>query len=371
MDEDEIPAESHFDRLPDDLLRLILNRVRDAKSLCACLAISKRFNSLALHASAISLLVDRVHFTDDDDGDSDDLTPSSSSKHNLLRAIMKFFISTPLRFLHRLASPAALPQVYASPVFYSPSQALRSFSRIEFLKIQLPSHGELQLDRACNPLLKWRATFGGELKTCVIVAGTSIDRIKPNSRDHYHNQASVLPDSRSKEKQSADEQDPTVESSSSPLISNEDLKMRVVWTISCLIAASSRHHLLKRIVSQHPALKEIEMIDEDHQGTLTMGEADISEMRRSIAESAPEAENSAERSRIPALKMKMWHAAELELPECGMVMRGATVVVIGAADGGGAELNEQGVLEEEIYGEAARVIRKKVSQSYSLEMEAF
>ncbi|CAM8889953.1 unnamed protein product [Rhodiola kirilowii] len=387
MDEEIISSQNHFDRLPDDVLRLILNRVHHAKSLCACLAVSTRFNSIALHSTSVSLSVDRIHFNDDDDDDDDDdVIPStaSSDKHNhhlLLPSLIRFFISTPLRFLTNLLT--SRPTSSSNSLFYSPTEALKSFSKIEVLKIQLPSHGELQLDRASNPVLKWKASFGSELKTCVIVAGTSIDQFKKVNDDEERERRDSVFNSVMK-----DVLDNNTDRGAEPpfVISNEDLKMRVVWTISCLIAASARHHLLKRIVAQHPMLKAIEMVDEHRQGALTMEEADISQMRNSMicisdSDSNPDDEiscsSSTDRTRIPALKMKMWHAAELELPECNKVMRGATLVLIGAADGGGDEVDGgvegmfDGGDDEMMYGEVTREIRKKMKQSYSLEMESF
>ena len=42
---------------------------------------------------------------------------------------------------------------------------------------------------------------------------------------------------------------------------NGGLKLRVVWTISSLIAASARHFLLQNIISEHPTLENLILTD--------------------------------------------------------------------------------------------------------------
>ncbi|BFG35744.1 hypothetical protein CerSpe_220180 [Prunus speciosa] len=49
---------------------------------------------------------------------------------------------------------------------------------------------------------------------------------------------------------------------------NAGLKLRVVWTISSLIAASARHYLLQPIISEHKMLDSLVLTDADGQGVL-------------------------------------------------------------------------------------------------------
>lgn len=87
------------------------------------------------------------------------------------------------------------------------------------------------------------------------------------------------------------------------------------------------------------------------------------------------------RSKVPALKVKMWYVPELELPAKGCVMKGATLVVVKpveewskADDGrdlvaGGFGFAREGK-EEKVFDEVAKEL-VKLKRSYSLEMNSF
>ncbi|KMZ70065.1 hypothetical protein ZOSMA_1G00360 [Zostera marina] len=61
---------------------------------------------------------------------------------------------------------------------------------------------------------------------------------------------------------------------------NGGLKLRVVWTISSLIAVSTRHYLVRPIIKDHPTLCSLVLTDADvDQGTLTMGKEQLCEFR--------------------------------------------------------------------------------------------
>ncbi|KAF2305469.1 hypothetical protein GH714_005560 [Hevea brasiliensis] len=56
---------------------------------------------------------------------------------------------------------------------HSPTQVLKNFNEIRFLRIELPS-GELGIDDGV--LLKWRADFGSTLDNCVILGSLCMNR---------------------------------------------------------------------------------------------------------------------------------------------------------------------------------------------------
>lgn len=107
---------------------------------------------------------------------------------------------------------------------------------------------------------------------------------------------------------------------------NGGLKLRVVWAIGTLIAASTRHYLLQEIIEDHPTLESLVLTDADGQGTLSMGIEQLKEFR----EKPLVASASSTRTHLPASNMKLRYAPYLELPE-GMAMQGATLVAISPA----------------------------------------
>lgn len=126
---------------------------------------------------------------------------------------------------------------------------------------------------------------------------------------------------------------------SSRVMADDELKLRIVWTISCLIAASARHYLMQETVKGLKMIENVLVSDESDQGRLCMNKEQIEEIRASKGKGDEMVEN---RSRVPALRMKMWYLDRLELPGSSKVMEGATLVVIRPAAGGGAEEVKKG-----------------------------
>jgi hypothetical protein len=102
-----------------------------------------------------------------------------------------------------------------------------------------------------------------------------------------------------------------------------------VWTISSLIAASTRHYLLWSIIDDHPTLRSLVLADADGQGMLSMGMEQLKEFR----ENQLPASACSNRTQVPACSMKLKYAPYLELPG-GLALQGTTLVVIKpSADG--------------------------------------
>ncbi|OAY76792.1 F-box protein [Ananas comosus] len=255
-----------FDRLPDSLILLILNKLADVRSLGRCLAVSKRFNVLAPLVHDIYIKIDRVVTVD---GDSDEALNSSTPKpRNLFSHFLKLMAFTLLKPFHHLRGPnGGGKPLFPQLSHHSPAQVLRNFTHVRNLRIELPA-GDVGTEEGV--LLKWRAEFREHA---------------PKLRDLGRNP--------------------------------------IVWTISSLIAASTRHYLLRPIIKDHPTLMSLVLTDADGQGTLFMGAEQLKEFRENqLAASA-----SSNRTQVPASNMKLRYAPYLELPE-GMGLQGATLVAI-------------------------------------------
>ncbi|KAF8041211.1 hypothetical protein BT93_B3212 [Corymbia citriodora subsp. variegata] len=380
--------EDQFDRIPDDLLLHILDRVHDARSLARCLAVSKRFSSLVPLTPTVSLSFPHPR----------PLRSSSSSESvrwrhrgGFFSRLLDKFVRSPIRFLHRVASPKSASCSggegdddcdcdYDSR--HTPGEVLKPFRGIESLSVELPSCVDAVGLNGKRTVLRWTAQFGGEMKSCVVLGANSLQRRDGNGA------ATAAASGEEGALESRPRAVGEVELEPGPVIAEEELKLRVVWIISCLIAASARHYLLKQIVADHPRLKSVAIVDSDKQGKVRLREEEIAEMRRSFdAEAADSA--AAERIRVPDLRMKLWYVPELELPESGYVMRGATMVLIAPASNAGGEQQgkakegggdmgdvmkgvsfEGGGGEEEAFREAAAEMRK-MKKTYMLEMNSF
>lgn len=334
----------YFDTLPDDLLEVIFNKLVDAKSLCRCFCVCKRFASIVTQTGVVSLTIR------DTNNDNPGLKPRSGTSTNFVKSLVKKLITKPLQFLHH---HLFLPKFDSSHSRNSPYEALKIFNEIRNLHIELPSHlGDVGSDGSGGWLLRWKAEFGVELESCVLLGAKSLKR----KREH---------------KLKTDDQQNVL------IFTHDDLKLRVVWIISCLIAASARHYLLREIVRKHRLLQRISITDSSKQGRVCMGQEQIEKLRN-LVNSSVVSESPLERTRVPDLSIRLWYLPELELPVSGYVMEGATLVVIrpvewvkginGDADilAGAFEGEEDG----KMLGEAVRATVTKKS-SYLMEMNSF
>ncbi|KAH0470871.1 hypothetical protein IEQ34_000594 [Dendrobium chrysotoxum] len=344
-----------FDRIPDSLVLLILNKVADVRALGRCSAVSKRFNFLVPHVHDVYVKIDRVVSVDGDPSD-ESLNLASPKPRNLFSHLLKLMLITILKPFHHLRNPSSgnkplLPQLS----HHSPAQVLKNFAQIRNLHIELPA-GDVGTEDGV--LLRWRAEFGSTLQNCVILGGIPIDR-KSNVIDQ-----DPLP---------VAEDNASIPES---FYSNGGLKLRVVWTISSLIAASTRHYLLRPIIKNHPTLRSLVLTDSDGQGTLSMGTEQLREFReKPLAASA-----SANRTQVPASNMKLRYAPYLELPE-GIGMQGATLVAIrpsgeGSGGSGGNNGNSRKEAEAFLNGSFDGPFRAAVKmlvkrKTYLLEMNGF
>lgn len=330
-----------FDRLPDPLIHLMFNQISDIKTLIRCRSVSKRFNSLVPQADSLLLRVDRVISATDSDDDDD--------------SFLIAFLRSIIKSIHHLVSPSkVLPTPARSQ--NSPAQILREFERIRNLQIELPS-GDLRLEKGTT--IRWKADFGKTLKSCVILGFRSGDG--GGGEAEFGGGAGA------------------------------GLKMRVVWTISALIAASARHYMMVEVVNEHKELENLVIKDRDDEGKVVMDKKGLRECRESQGEGEEAEVNNASsgngvglwwrnnRTTVPAVRMRMWHEARMELSG-GMKMVGATLVVVRPTNGGGerSEVEEQngdvglalGAFgEDAVYCEAVERLLK--SRSYILEMNSF
>ncbi|WRX32703.1 F-box domain - like 10 [Theobroma cacao] len=293
----------NFDRLPDALLLFIFNKLQDAKSLSNCLLVSKRFFSLTPFTDTIFVSIPTPHHLS---------KPWTAASYiNTLRLLVHSLFLKPLKCFHHITAPKSATRSFDSS-HHQPNAVLKNFKEIKSLHLELPSHGD-DLGSDCGAsFLKWKAEFGSNLETCIILGATSFERSNKFSSSSFCFQ---------QKDQECMEQ----------TLTDDELKLRVIWTISCLIAASTRHYWFKKILADHPIpiLQRLLISDANKQGKLYMGTEELVQLRNSMNSQKETLESSTlERTPVPELSMKLWYLPVLELPESGYVMRGATLVLI-------------------------------------------
>lgn len=356
-EKEEEEEEELFERLSDAVALCILNRVGDIKALGRCCVVSRRFNALVPQVENVVVKVDCVISGEDGGG-------LNVKGKGILTHLLRFVVGSivkPLQALHHLlVSPKKMSAVAATAMdevsHHSPSEVLRNFKEIQKLRIELP---RCELGIEDGVLLKWKAEFGSTLESCVILGASSIVN---NGRETSVKSLGTCSSSEETPVHVRDETGTIPES----FYTNGGLKLRVVWTISSLIAASARHFLLKQIISDHPTMQSLILTDSDGQGVLCMGKDQLQELRdKPLAASA-----SANRTQVPALNMKLWYAPYLELPG-GMGLKGATLVAIRPSD---QPLRKEtdgfvaGAFDEPFKTAAGLLVRRR---TYLLEMNSF
>ncbi|KAG2303592.1 hypothetical protein Bca52824_032243 [Brassica carinata] len=305
-----------FDGLPDAIIVDILNKVGDVRTLLRCSSLSKRFNSLVPQTESLILRLDQVGTTESQPG---------SPVGNILKSF---------HGLCSLFSKPAKPIPTANLSPNIPSKILSSFDRVKNLEVELPG-GDASLEKGAA--VKWKAQHGETLETLVVFAFRSASTVSssPASSDGESDAEFVT-----------------------------GLKTRVMWTISALMAASTRHFLMSGVVKEHEELESLMVRDGGGEGTLVMGTEGLRAFRKMEA-----AQN---RSVVPSVRMSMRHAPSLKL-ESGICLESATLVIVrpseGYSDVGDDELATEAFAGNCMYGEAVVALLK--CRKNALEMNSF
>jgi hypothetical protein len=352
-------AEDQFDRLPDALLLDVFSRIGDVKALGRCALVSRRFHDLVPLVDSVFVRVDCVIADDLPQPSADSPARGRGALAHIARLLLGG-ITRPIRALGQILSPAAA----ASPAVRRRSPPLRPRPLWTSPTTRPPRSsaptGELGIDDGM--LLKWNADFGSTLGSCVILGASSVSS-KPLSTETAPETASdssaAPPDSNRESEESGDLPE--------PLYTNGGLRLRFVWTISSIIAASARHYLLQLIIANRDTLHSLHLTDADGQGVLTMNKKQLQELRvRPVSTSG-----SLHRTLMPALSMRLYYAPHVELPG-GTLLKGATLVAIRPSEDALREDASAGATcwiseaFEEPYRSAAKVLLKR--RPYGLEM---
>ncbi|KAL6544932.1 hypothetical protein OROMI_023794 [Orobanche minor] len=371
----------HFDRLPDSVILLIFNIIGDVKALGRCCVVSRRFHHLVHQVDDVIVRVDCVISDDDPSSTSSSSSGSSAASYKFrhpISSLFRIFLSgllKPLQSLSQLITPSGhrFPSISSdfgcgteqnSSTHHSPTQVLKNFNEIKLLRIELPS-GELGIDEGI--LLKWKANFGSTLDNCVILGASRVVQNMNSGCDGLGACTVINADNghNSFNNNVIENDNGSIPES---FYTNGGLKLRVVWTISSLIAASARHYLLQPIIAEHKTLEKLVLTDADGQGVLSMNREQLEELRLKPLS----ASSASKRTLVPALNMRLWYSQHLELPN-GMVLKGATLVAIRPSEQPkevvGSEGNWVASAFDEPFGTAARMLVKR--RTYCLEMNSF
>lgn len=360
----------HFDRLPDEIILSIFNRIGDAMALRRCCAVSRRFRSIIPQVDDVVIQIDCV--TLEKKGRELASPPAEAAPHHRIASFFRILFSVlfnPLLSLSQLIIPSArlLPLLKEEDKeeiisLSSMTQILKNFNEMKRLWIELGA-GEIWIEDGI--LLKLKAEYSSTLESCVILGATSVNCSCNGDDDDDDDD---------------DGADMDMESIHESFYSeDEGLEQRVVWIVNSLVAASARHRLLQPVIAAHGSLERLVLTDAGGQGVLSMDGEQLKEQR---ARPFINTSLSPKRTVVPSLDVQLWFAPRLEMPG-GVVLRGATLIAIrpselpreGAMPVGSesswAEPEGNWVVSsfEGPCGDAARMLVKE--RTYSIDVNAF
>lgn len=290
---EEFLAEEEIDQinsLPDEVLLLIFNKLLDAKCLCRCFSVCKRFSLIISHIQSVCLTMPYHNNT------------SCPNYHNHPRQDMNLptkvfgflvdnFFSRPFRYLNQIVNRQKLPPLPFNLIsFRSATGFLKKIKAIRNLYLEVPSlYGG-------DSVLKWYGVFGKGSSSCIILFATSFHEENTKEYEVTTNLEWLT-------------------------LTNELLRSRVESASQRFREAQWRHHILHHLVEDHGKLENAVITDLKKEGKVCLGEKQILDLR-----------DAKHLTRPPSGYMKVLHVPVLQLPLSGYIMEAATVIVIRPVD---------------------------------------
>ncbi|CAH1412575.1 unnamed protein product [Lactuca virosa] len=216
----ESDADDSFsiNRLPDEIILQILNKIIDLKSLCFCYLVSRRFSSIVLHVDAVSFIAPFKDPNIPDKNPVGDVSPSRSFPRKL-----------------------------------SAHGFLSKFIGVKFLYIELLFSDQRAVDNRC--LFKWRVKFGSRVESFVFLSPNYVC-----DNDGIYQIGKV------------DEENELIS------IAQHINKKRVI-SYRCLNDVVAWHMMLMNIVKDLPTLEEVSITDSGRRGRLSLSGEKLNEFQ--------------------------------------------------------------------------------------------
>ncbi|KAL7610617.1 hypothetical protein Lser_V15G13700 [Lactuca serriola] len=239
---------SSINRLPDEIILQILNKIIDLRSLCFCYLLSKRFSSIVLEVDAVSFT---APFKDPNIPNKNPVGDISQSR-------------------------PCHPKLSAHGF-------LRKFTGVKSLYIELPFSDHRVVQNRC--LFKWRVKFGSRVESFVFLSPNYVC-----DNDGIYQIGKV------------DEENELI-SIAQHINKKRDISYR------CLNDVIAWHKMLMNIVKDLPMLEEVSITDSGRKGRLSLSGEKLNEVKEWV-HSASEAEINSRKGSfigtetcIPVLKL--------------------------------------------------------------------
>ncbi|XP_019191381.1 PREDICTED: F-box protein At1g30200-like isoform X2 [Ipomoea nil] len=280
---------AHIHDLPDEVLLLILRRLEDAKSLCRCYLVSKRFASLIPHIHNVIFSIPDPDSSPINSYSNPSISDNNGETQKNFPKNVLNLLSKPFHYLRQITGGPSLPSPSSTPAFNSVAfvngiRFLKKFREIQRLEIQTPCF------HAQDPsLLKWEAGLGKDSIFCVSLFSSS----SSSDNDDFSDELLA-------ENGGGDLNNPEAFA-----LTNEMLRDRVEIAYQCFMEALWRRHVLRHVVADHhKTLEEARFTDQKGNGKVYLRKEQVANLQ-DLRAKEPVDLRAAE-----AGYMKVWHVSE-------------------------------------------------------------
>ncbi|KAI3804422.1 hypothetical protein L1987_25954 [Smallanthus sonchifolius] len=337
--EEDVADSSSLNRLPDEIILQILNKVLDLKTLYFCHLVSRRFHSIVLQVDTISFIAPLLNAQTSDNNNSGDVDGIGFPK-KLFWSLINGVVLKPIHLLRRMVIPSSKPLPPILSSFYGDSFRaavlfLCTFRGVKSLSLELPSSSHRGIDNNC--LFKWKVTFGNRIESFIFISPNSIY----DTNALYANRIN----------EEEEDMEPSIDS----------FKHKVHIAFQCLMDAIVRHRMLLYYIKDLPVLEKVSITDSGRRGTLSLSGGRLAEVRGWIDSAPNNLKPHPNRIEVP-VNVSQCYVPVLNMPVSGYVMKGITLVVMqmnSIQDGNDCFMNGEGGFEDKVeaaYGEAVMEI---------------
>ncbi|XP_023741060.1 F-box protein At5g46170 isoform X1 [Lactuca sativa] len=300
---------SSINRLPDEIILQIINKIIDFKSLCVCYLVSRRFSSIVLQVDAISFTAPCIYLNIPDKNAVSDISPSGSF-------------------------PPLISSFYGES-FLSANRFFRNFKGVKSLCIELPSSSHRAIGNRF--VFKWKVKFSNRVESFIFLSQDSVC-----DKDGFYLNGNG-------EEEEEDNE-----------LFSDSFKQKRQVSFECLMDVLAWHLMLLYLVNDLPMLEEVSITDSGRRGRLSLSGKKLNEVKEWVHSAS---ETELDRVEIPDMVSKCYIPV-LKLPVSGYVMRGVFITIMEVKDlqgeNNGLMNNEDGFedKEEAAYTEAVMEILK-------------
>ncbi|XP_015966358.1 F-box protein AUF2-like [Arachis duranensis] len=285
-----------FELLPDDVILIIFNKVKDAKTLVRCFSVNKHLASLIPQTDVVSLSLIAPRSSN-----SHSLDRNHNNKGNFVKHVKSGVNYLATKLLQNCYVPTAAPTTSnKQEVPFSsddtPCRRLRLFSHISYLRVEIHSDiTDAGITRSSDEIFKWKARFSGRLKSWTLLCCSKKLRYFVGGGDWC------------------------LKSGALTQFKEREQRMNLSFR-----DAYARYRLAREMATQFATLKKVKVTDAKREGILSMTEDDIGDMRDSWREE--------EEGEEAVYLLQMWYVPLLELPMAKCMWKDAMFIVIRPMD---------------------------------------